>query len=71
MELTRQEFEEATQDLLDRTRFTTVQSIKAAGLDPDAASPIRMPAGAAEATDSVALEEIHFLRFVVCEQVVE
>jgi hypothetical protein len=32
-------------------------AIKAAGLDPDAASPIRMPAGAAEATDSIALEE--------------
>jgi molecular chaperone DnaK len=33
IELTRQEFEEATQDLLDRTRFTTMQTLKAAGLD--------------------------------------
>ena len=35
-EITRQQFEEATQDLLDRTRFTAVQALKAAGLDwPD------------------------------------
>ncbi len=33
LEVTRQQFEEATQDLLDRTRFTTVQALKAAGLD--------------------------------------
>jgi molecular chaperone DnaK len=33
IETTRQEFDEATQDLLDRTRFTTVQTLKAAGLD--------------------------------------
>jgi molecular chaperone DnaK len=33
IEITRQQFEEATLDLLDRTRFTTVQSLKAAGLD--------------------------------------
>ena len=33
IEITRQQFEEATQDLLDRTRFTTVQALKAAGLD--------------------------------------
>jgi molecular chaperone DnaK len=33
IELTRREFEEATQDLLDRTRFTTIQTLKAAGLD--------------------------------------
>jgi molecular chaperone DnaK len=33
VELNRQEFEEATQDLLDRTRFTTLQTVKAAGLD--------------------------------------
>jgi len=32
IELTRPSFEEATQDLLDRTRFTTVQAVKAAGL---------------------------------------
>ena len=32
----REQFEEATQDLLDRTRFTAVQALKAAGLDwPD------------------------------------
>ncbi len=33
VELTREQFTEATQDLLDRTRFTTVQTLKAAGLD--------------------------------------
>ncbi|MHC4176806.1 MAG: Hsp70 family protein [Planctomycetota bacterium] len=33
VEVTRAQFEEATQDLLDRTRFTTVQALKAAGLD--------------------------------------
>jgi molecular chaperone DnaK len=32
IEITRQQFEEATQDLLDRTRFTTSQAIKAAGI---------------------------------------
>jgi molecular chaperone DnaK len=31
IEITRQQFEEATQDLLDRTRFTTVQALRAAG----------------------------------------
>jgi molecular chaperone DnaK len=35
VELTKRQFEEATQDLLDRTRFTTVQTLKAAGLDWD------------------------------------
>jgi molecular chaperone DnaK len=35
IEITREQFEEATQDLLDRTRFTTVQTLKAAGLDWD------------------------------------
>jgi len=35
IEVTRQEFEEATQDLLDRTRFTAVQTLKASGLDWD------------------------------------
>jgi molecular chaperone DnaK len=36
VEITRQQFEEATLDLLDRTRFTAVQALKAAGLDwPD------------------------------------
>jgi len=33
IEITRQQFEETTQDLLDRTRFTTVQTLKAASLD--------------------------------------
>jgi len=33
IEIAREQFEEATQDLLDRTRFTTVQTLKAAGLD--------------------------------------
>ena len=33
IEITRQQFEEATQDLLDRTRFTTTQTLRAAGLD--------------------------------------
>lgn len=32
IEITRQQFEEATQDLLDRTRFTANQALKAAGL---------------------------------------
>ncbi|MBU4397864.1 MAG: Hsp70 family protein, partial [Planctomycetes bacterium] len=32
IEIARQEFEEATQNLLDRTRFTTVQALRAAGL---------------------------------------
>jgi molecular chaperone DnaK len=33
VELTREQFEDSTQDLLDRTRFTTVQALSAAGLD--------------------------------------
>lgn len=33
VEVSRGQFEEATQDLLDRTRFTTVQTLKAAGMD--------------------------------------
>jgi molecular chaperone DnaK len=33
VEVTREQFEEATQDLLDRTRFTCVQTLRAAGLD--------------------------------------
>jgi molecular chaperone DnaK len=33
IELSRQQFEEGTQDLLDRTRFTTTQTLRAAGLD--------------------------------------
>jgi molecular chaperone DnaK len=33
IEVSRQQFEETTQDLLDRTRFTAVQTLKSAGLD--------------------------------------
>jgi molecular chaperone DnaK len=33
IEVTRQQFEETTQDLLDRTRFTAVQTLRAAGMD--------------------------------------
>ncbi len=33
VEITRQQFEEATLDLLDRTRFTMTQAVRAAGLD--------------------------------------
>ena len=33
IEIARQQFEQATADLLDRTRFTTVQALRAAGLD--------------------------------------
>jgi molecular chaperone DnaK len=33
IEVTRQQFEDATQDLLDRTRFTSTQAVKAAKLD--------------------------------------
>ena len=35
VEISRQQFVEATQDLLDRTRFTTTQTLKAAGLTWD------------------------------------
>ncbi len=35
VEISKKQFEEATQDLLDRTRFTTEQTLKAAGLDWD------------------------------------
>ena len=35
VEITRQQFEEATQDLLDRTRFTATQTLKASGLSWD------------------------------------
>ena len=33
VEISREQFEEVTQDLLDRTRFTCVQTLKAAGMD--------------------------------------
>ena len=33
IEISKQQFEEATQDLLDRTRFTAAQALKAAGMD--------------------------------------
>jgi molecular chaperone DnaK len=35
IEIQREQFEEATQDLLDRTRFTTIQALKAAGVTWD------------------------------------
>jgi len=35
VEISKQQFEEATQDLLDRTRFTAEQTLRAAGLDWD------------------------------------
>src|SRR5208282_739849 len=33
LEISREQFEDATQDLLDRTRFTCVQALRAAGLE--------------------------------------
>jgi len=45
VEVTRQQFEESTQDLLDRTRFTTVQTLKAAGLDWEKVSRVLMVGG--------------------------
>jgi molecular chaperone DnaK len=33
IEITRQQFDDATQDLLDRTRFTTLEALRASGLD--------------------------------------
>lgn len=45
IEIHRQQFEEATQDLLDRTRFTTVQTLRAAGLDWDAIDRVLLVGG--------------------------
>ena len=45
IEITRQEFDEATQDLLDRTRFTMSQTLKAAGLDWDRLDRILLTGG--------------------------
>ena len=45
VEITRQELEEASQDLLDRTRFTMSQTLKAAGLDWDRLDRILLTGG--------------------------
>lgn len=45
VEVSREYFEEATQDLLDRTRFTTAQTVKAAGLTWDEVSRVLMVGG--------------------------
>lgn len=45
IEITRQQFEEATLDLLDRTRFTTAQTLKAAGLDWNAVDRVLLVGG--------------------------
>jgi molecular chaperone DnaK len=46
VEVARQQFEEATQDLLDRTRFTTEQTLKAAGLNWEDIDRILLVGGA-------------------------
>lgn len=45
VEITRKQFEEATQDLLDRTRFTATQTLKAAGLNWDQVDRILLVGG--------------------------
>ena len=45
VELTREQFEEATQDLLDRTRFTAAQTLKAAGMDWPAVDRVLLVGG--------------------------
>jgi len=45
IEITRQQFEEATQDLLDRTRFTTEQTLRAAGLSWDKVDRVLLVGG--------------------------
>jgi molecular chaperone DnaK len=45
IEVTRQQFEEATQDLLDRTRFTSCQALKAANLEWDGIDRILLVGG--------------------------
>ena len=45
VEITRQQFEEATHDLLDRTRFTTTQALRAAGLDWDQIDKVLLVGG--------------------------
>lgn len=46
IEVRREEFEEATRDLVDRTRFTTQQAIKAAGLSWDEIDRVLLVGGA-------------------------
>ncbi len=46
IEITRQQFEEATQDLLDRTRFTTEQTLRAAGLTWEKVDRVLLVGGA-------------------------
>ncbi len=45
IEVTRDQFEEATRDLLDRTRFTTTQALSAAGLQADQIDRILLVGG--------------------------
>ncbi len=45
VEISRKQFEEATQDLLDRTRFTATQTLKAAGLNWDQIDRILLVGG--------------------------
>lgn len=45
IEITRKQFEDATQDLLDRTRFTMVQAVKAAGMTWDQIDRILLVGG--------------------------
>ena len=45
VEITRRQFEEATQDLLDRTRFTTTQTLKAAKLEWDQIDAVLLVGG--------------------------
>lgn len=45
VEITREEFEQLTQDLLDRTRFTTVQTLQASGLQWEEISRVLLVGG--------------------------
>ncbi|MDO4550090.1 MAG: Hsp70 family protein [Planctomycetia bacterium] len=45
VEITREEFEQITQDLLDRTRFTTMQTLRASGLEWDDISRVLLVGG--------------------------
>lgn len=46
IDIQREQFEEATQDLLDRTRFTTIQALKSAGLTWDEIDRVLLVGGA-------------------------
>ncbi|MGQ9761890.1 MAG: Hsp70 family protein [Thermogutta sp.] len=46
IEISRERFEETTQDLLDRTRFTTIQALKAAGVTWDEIARVLLVGGA-------------------------